>query len=353
MTSRAPILAMLAGAALVPFVALWPLVQRHGEAMAPAFDLWSARMFWVTILLTLGAFIALRDRWLGAAVGLGALDLFLLPIASWGRSTVTLFAFGALGLVWVRTWSASARAMAGHVLGAVAILESLVMLGQMLGVNPLWGSWIPGPSVMVTGTLGNTAFAAMLVAMTGPFAPVAVWGLFVAVLIGAQSKIALLAFTVACGVRLLPVRWAAGAIVGALAVFLLGLVLTPSGHARLWIWAASLKDLTPFGTGLGLAPIIQTPGGIGAAYDPAGWQNAHSEPIQWIRERGLFGACLLGAFLVTLRRKLQGPRVALAGFAAVAVVALAQSPFHHIATSPLAVIIVGLATPLTSDPTGA
>ena len=348
---------LILGTCLLPFVAAWPLLHPvNGQAWSPGIEEWNARMLWTVLYLVTGALIARVSWGLGLAVALGAGEVLTMPPHIMARTTGGLLMLGGLGVALAASWPSVVKARAAVALGLAGVLEALVMLLQAFRINPLWSGWMLAPENTTPGTFGNRAFCSTFVAMTSLFLP---WPALIPIgglLLYVGNKTAILAFLLGCSIRFSPSpTWTVASMTAVAIVFTLGCVFSLSGAARTWIWTHAtvqwLREVPWLGYGLGLAPAIHTPTGIGAAYDEFAWYHVHNEPLQFLRERGLVALPALTGIGVSLRTMLQsryaGP------VAALVMIAFAQPMLHVVPFAAAAVLVCGLALSPTSDPIGA
>lgn len=358
--------AILVGAALAPLVTWLPMLAHYAPwtGLPPyhpshGIDLWSMQTYWFVALAIVASLVVSQDRLLALVIFFAGFELFWRG-ARMDPTHSVLFAFGALGLWAVRRAPASFGPRVIAVLSAIGLFQTAYIIQQHLfQYDVLWMIWGNPrvPVVQPLGTLGTVDAATGYVALTAPLMPV--WALpfaIYAVWCG-KSLGALTALVVGLVVRGLLARrtilLAAGAvsfIPFAIIAYYKVWIGTATVNARLtvqWLAAKHAALTAPvFGLGLGgwatQIPALQ----MERKVLPSGevFMQAHSEPVQWLVETGVFGAVLLALWLWTHRTMFAHPRVG-ASLSALAVSALGFFPFHVVATAFAGILLVGIATP--------
>lgn len=350
-------LAVVGGALLAPLVTWLPMLAARVPWLglppyppAQGIDLWSAQAFWLCALTAAAIVVGHSDRWLGAAVGLAGLTVFLRG-AFLDPTQSVIFAAGALLLVSVRAIPTEWIPIVRLCVVGMAGLQGLYAVQQYLGYDLLWGPLLGGVLIatpQMLGTLGTVNAAAGYLAIVAPLMP---WPMLLPVagivwLSHSLGASAALLVGLVVRYRAYPLAWIGGAGALAYAAF----ELHKQTHvARVAIWRFGLSQWITtdpiLGFGLGgwaqRIPALQVK--LGVAPTPELWQEAHNEPLQWLIETGVVGLALLVCWLWTHRAMFTHP-VWGGSVAALAADSLTWFPFHIVSMALLGLLVVGLAS---------
>jgi O-antigen ligase len=360
-------LVVLAGVVLVPLVTWFPmLAYRFPRLGLPVYplaqggDLWEMQTFWLVALGLLALIVGASDKWLGVAVALSGLLIWIRGAAMDPTHSV-IFALGGLCLVTVRAGSSPAWASrARWLLVGCGAFQVVYILQQKIGYDVLWGPLLGGTlnkTVQPIGTLLGVDIAASYVAILAPLMPLWLLPFALYVVVTSQSLGAIVALAVGLTVAYRPWRHpkvAVAAVCVLLAVGAYGyqahVVGKQTQHARVGIWKFAgerwVRTDPILGYGLGGWATRVPAQQIEAKYAPTNelWREAHNEPLQWLVETGVVGLFLLGLWLYDYRRMFLHPEWG-ASIAALAASCLTFHPFHVVASALLGILLIGLATP--------
>lgn len=354
----------VAGALLAPLVTWLPMLALHSPGLglpqyepAKGIDIWGLQVFWLVAFALAAVWIGQRDRWLGVALGLIGVTIFL-----WGgqlditHSVVVLIA--ALALLAMREAPQEWHPMIRALLAASGVFQVAYVLQQWAGYDLLWGPQLWGsavqlkPVIQPLGTLGTVDAAAAYIAITAPLMPLWALPFAASAVLKGKSLGALAALAIGLLVRY-RARWFVWVGTGLGAAALLGWRywdgLPTTVLARLWIWKFALADWLRtdpiLGVGLGGWPNRIPFQQVQAQYLPSGevFLEAHNEYLQWVYETGVIGGLVAAAWGWTHRRMIAHP-VWGGAIAAAAVSASTFFPLHVTALGLLVVVLIGLAT---------
>ncbi len=361
-------LVAIGGMVLAPLVTWLPIVTAKVPTLglpqyppARGVDLWQLQAFWLVALLAVASLVLAEDRWLGAAVAVAGLTIFLRGAALDPTASV-LFALGALLLVGIRRLPVAWRALAKRAVLALAWLQCGYAILQAVDLDLIWGlgvMWLYGAPFVsdprMYGLLGSVNATAGYVAVVAPLMPAPLLLAAIVMVVWSHSLGAVLALLVGILVRIRAglLVWGLGAIAALWSATVLvkttqGARVTIWGFvASHWPWASAI-----LGTGLGgwaaRVPALQ----IRERFAPTGelWAEAHNDWLQWAFETGLVGMVLLVGWLWTHRAMVRDP-VWGGSIAALATQALTWHPFHIVSSALLGLVLIGLATPAKGDST--
>jgi hypothetical protein len=358
--------ALLGAAILAPLVTWLPMLAHRAPwtglpAYQPAqgIDLWQMQTLWLGLLLCIAALVAEDDRWLALAVVTAGFTLFWRG-ARLDPTHAVLFALGALGLWSLRRMPLLHAWTVRTVLCILGAFEAIYVIQQsVFQYDVLWNIWggARPPIIQPLGTLGTVDAAGAYIAMTAPlmplwFLPVSIYAVWCSKSLGATAALA-----VGLGVLVLRARTRLALV--ALAVGTIPLAII--AYYKVWIGTATVAGrLTVQWLGLkhaaATSPILGWGLGGWAQTVPAQqmqqrvlpsgelFREAHSEPIQWACETGVFGLVLLAGWLWTHRAMFAHPTWG-ASIAAAGVSSAAFFPLHTVSTALVILLLVGLATP--------
>src|SRR3990170_4357020 len=133
------------GALLAPLVTWLPMLALRYPGLglptyepAQGIDIWGLQVFWLVAFGLIGVWIGRRDRWLGVALGLIGVTIFL-----WGgQLDIThsvVFLIAAVALMAMREAPVEWHPMIQAVLAASGIFQVAYVLQQWAGYDLLWG----------------------------------------------------------------------------------------------------------------------------------------------------------------------------------------------------------------------
>lgn len=351
----------VAGALLAPLVTWLPMLALKYPGLrlpqyepAQGIDIWGLQVFWLVAFGIGAVWIGQRDRWLGVALGLIAVTVFI-----WGgQLDIThsvVFLIAAIALIAMREAPAAWHPRIKALLAASGVFQVAYILQQWAGYDLLWGPLVGGQFkdvIQPLGTLGTVDGAAAYIAITAPLMPLWALPFAAAAVLKGDSLGALAAFAVGLLVRH-RARWFVWTGASLAAAALLGWRywegLPTTVLARLWIWKFALADWLKtdpiLGVGLGGWPNRIPFQQVQAKFLPSGevFLEAHNEYLQWVYETGVIGGLVAGAWGWAHRGMLRHP-VWGGAIAAAAVSSATFFPLHITALGLLVVILIGLAT---------
>lgn len=274
----------------------------------------------VGLLLMAAAWIGKKDGWLGLFLGWEALALLWTPTVS-AFETVEMTTLGALGIVAVRALPEDRRRLLPALLVGLGLFQVAYGIQQMLGYNVLWsGFHAIKPIYAPMGTLGNSNYFGLYLAIIAPLAPL--WALpffFVGVVL-AKSNLAIVAMTCALGwqhrAQARPYYWAGFGLAGLFAIAVMRGDQWLGGTAmRADIWMRALSMMHGWSWLIGHGPgswAGDIPNAQLAAQHAAGLAfnqvavslEAHNEWLEVLYELGLLGVALLLGWLWKHRKTL-------------------------------------------------